>query len=314
MALRSIRIMVQIDWPEGTTTRFWDGAGPFVDGDGLVWKGASMPGDLDEIEQALNGEAYTINLTLMGVGPENADAVYLRMENDEIIGGTVRIMIQPCDENDQALGDREVMFTGRIDNVIIDDSVSAARPRSMVRRRSACSVSDPESRRAARPVLRTHRRPRRQDHHLAGLHGLMMYAPRTDLRRLDDWQQRLIVLTNDWRRRPYAYGITDCWQFMLASVEAETGEALMPGVVWPTRLVPVVKFMIANGWESVEEAMDDLLPPMLLDHSQPGDVVSFENGCESHMAIRVGESALTPGLAGLVEFPRSTWRRAWKVG
>lgn len=141
-----------------------------------------------------------------------------------------------------------------------------------------------------------------------------MYVPRTDLVRRADWEPRLVALANEWRAKPYAYGVTDCWQFLLAAVHAQTGAVLMPGIVWPTKLIPVVRIMLANGWESVEDATDDLLPPMPLAESRLGDVVSFEQGGEYHMAVRFAELALTPGLSGLATVDPSTWRRAWKVG
>lgn len=141
------------------------------------------------------------------------------------------------------------------------------------------------------------------------------YTPRLDLCRLDDWTRRLAALANAWRCRPYAYGITDCWQFMLAAVETQTGAALMPGVLWSRRRIGVLKFMKAEGWADIEAAMDDLLPPMIVTDSRPGDVVSFGLADELHMAIRVGDTALTPGPNGLVEIARPEWwRRAWKVG
>lgn len=130
--VKSIRILVQIDWPLDPTIRLWDGAGPFVDSDLNVWKGSTLPSGLDEIEQAINGEAYTLNMTLMGVSSEIADAAYLHNDNDRIIGAVVQIMIQPCDVKDQPVGDREVMFTGRIDNVLIDDQVNNKRPTSSI--------------------------------------------------------------------------------------------------------------------------------------------------------------------------------------
>lgn len=140
------------------------------------------------------------------------------------------------------------------------------------------------------------------------------YTPRHDLHRLDGWQPRLIALANDWRRRPFSYGVVDCGQFMLADVEAVTGEQLMPGVVWPTGWLGIAKFMMANDWATVEAVMDDLLPPMDVSESRRGDVVSFERGGELHLAVRVGDEALSPGIDGLVNFPRQTWRRAWMVG
>ncbi len=121
MSTRSIRIMIQIDWPSGAVDRLWDGSGPFVDGDGHVWVGCSLPEGLDEIEQVINGEAYVLNLSLMNIGATEADLHWDNIEEGRVIGGVVRIMIQPCAANDQPVGEREVMFTGRVDNVVFED-------------------------------------------------------------------------------------------------------------------------------------------------------------------------------------------------
>ena len=139
-------------------------------------------------------------------------------------------------------------------------------------------------------------------------------SPRTDLVRLDGWEPRLVVLANDWRTRPYAYGITDCGRFMIEAVAAVTGVVLLEGVTWPRGWLGVAKFMIANGWNSVEDTMDDLLPPMPVADSRRGDVVSFELAGEMHLAVRVGATALTPGTTGLEAFAAGTWRHAWRVG
>jgi len=123
MTTKSIRIMIQIEWPSEVVDRRWDGSGPFVDGDGHVWHGCNLPDGLDEIEQVINGEAYVLNLSLMNVGATEADLHWDSIDEGHVIGGVVRIMIQPCDENDQPIGDREVMFTGRVDNVVFEDVV-----------------------------------------------------------------------------------------------------------------------------------------------------------------------------------------------
>jgi hypothetical protein len=139
-------------------------------------------------------------------------------------------------------------------------------------------------------------------------------SPRHDLVRVEGWEGRLAALANDWRHRPYAYGLTDCGRFMIEAVTAVTGEVLLEGVTWPRGWLGVAKFMIANGWDSVEDTMDDLLPPMEVAGLRRGDVVSFELGGEMHLAVRIGDTALTPGVAGLEAFGASTWRRAWRVG
>lgn len=132
MRPKSIRILVQFDWPTGAVSRLWDGAGPFVDSDANVWKGCSLADGIDDIEMAINGEAAALNMALMGVGAADADAVWLSYTKEQIVGALVRIMIQPCDDEDRAIGSQEVMFTGRIDNIIFDDAVSGDRPVSSI--------------------------------------------------------------------------------------------------------------------------------------------------------------------------------------
>lgn len=139
------------------------------------------------------------------------------------------------------------------------------------------------------------------------------YTPRADLQRLDGWQFRLIGLANHWRNKPYAYGLTDCGRFMLSAVVETTGVDLLPGVEWPRGWLGVAKWMIANGWDSVEAVMDDLLPPIPVEETRGGDVVSFEMGGEFHLAVRFGDTALTPGTDGLISVG-SGWHRAWRVG
>lgn len=134
MAIRSLRILVQFDWASGAvvTTRLWDGAGPMVDGDGNVWVGAGALGSLDEIEQAINGEAASLDLTLSGVGSPESGFVWLAYEAEQIVGSAVTILIQSCDDNDQLVGSPEVRFVGTIDDFAIKDSVSADRPVSTI--------------------------------------------------------------------------------------------------------------------------------------------------------------------------------------
>lgn len=127
-----IRILLQADWPNDTSTRLWDGAGPFIDGDGMVWRGSGTITGLEAIEAAINGEAFTMNVTLTGVESEMADSAWLSYDHGDLVGGTVRVLILPCDEHDVATGPAETRFTGTVDNIIIDDSVQGEKPASRV--------------------------------------------------------------------------------------------------------------------------------------------------------------------------------------
>lgn len=136
MTVRSQRILVRFDWPDETVTRLVHGPGPLADLDGNIWHGCSLGEDLDLIEQALNGEAYTLNMTLANISPAQADLAWLSHTNDQILGAGVRLMIQRCDASDQPVGSPDIMFTGRIDNIVSDDVVEGegddARTRSTI--------------------------------------------------------------------------------------------------------------------------------------------------------------------------------------
>jgi len=122
MAIKSIRIMVEFTFPS-STIRLWDGAGPFLDQNGEVWVGAVLNEGLDQIESAINAEAVTLQLALSGVDQQIADLAYEELESGDVIGARVRLLIQPCDEWDQPVGDAEIRFTGTVDNMLIDDTV-----------------------------------------------------------------------------------------------------------------------------------------------------------------------------------------------
>jgi hypothetical protein len=122
MAIKSLRILVRIDFPS-KTMRFWDGAGPVLDADGEVWVGARLNDGLDQIESAMNGEAATLMLSLSGVDTSITDLAYEELDAGEVIGATVQLLLQPCDEWDQPIGAAEVGFTGTIDNMPSDDAV-----------------------------------------------------------------------------------------------------------------------------------------------------------------------------------------------
>lgn len=122
MAIKSIRVLCQMDFPS-QTMRLWDGAGPYMDAAGELWRGMVLNEGLDQIESAMNGEAATLLLALSGVDGSVADLAYDDLEAGDVVDAMVRIMIQPCDQWDQPVGDAEVRFTGRIDNLLIDDAV-----------------------------------------------------------------------------------------------------------------------------------------------------------------------------------------------
>lgn len=118
--IASIRILCILYFPS-QTMRLWDGAGPYLDPDGEIWRGVVLNEGLDEIESAMNGEAVTLQLALSGVDPQVADLAYEDLEAGLVIGAKVQILIQPCDQFDQPVDEVEVVFTGTVDNMVLDE-------------------------------------------------------------------------------------------------------------------------------------------------------------------------------------------------
>ncbi|WP_428673723.1 DUF6950 family protein [Reyranella sp.] len=139
-------------------------------------------------------------------------------------------------------------------------------------------------------------------------------GPRVSLVRLPDWKPRLVELANRHRATPYRYGEHDCATFARDAVEAVTGTVLLPEAERQAGWLAAARFMIARGWETVEAMADELLPPVDAALSRPGDIVSFEQGGELHLAVRMGDAAVSPGLQGLFPVGGGHWHRAWKVG
>lgn len=123
MAIKSIRVLALMQFPS-KTIRLWDGAGPYMDPDGEIWTGCAINDGLDQIESALNGEASTLSLGLSSLDPRVSDLAFEDLQNGNVIGGKVQILIQPCDEWDQPVGAAEVRFTGTVDNMPMDDTVA----------------------------------------------------------------------------------------------------------------------------------------------------------------------------------------------
>lgn len=135
------------------------------------------------------------------------------------------------------------------------------------------------------------------------------------LSRLPEWERRLADLINRNRATPYRYGTFDCAVFARMAVEAVTGVELMPGVEVPKGWLGVAKFMIARGWDDVEAMATELLGGPCEPHlSRRGDIVSFLESGETHLAVRAGSGALTPAASGLVLIDVVRWRNAWRVG
>lgn len=126
MPIKSLRILCDIELPE-ETIRVWDGSGgPFIDVDGNRYKAAQFTEDaLQSIEAAINGEAYTLALSLISVSQSAADSIWDYDETTSVQGSPFVLKLQFMDEFEQPSGDARIVFSGEIDNLdVADESTS----------------------------------------------------------------------------------------------------------------------------------------------------------------------------------------------
>lgn len=123
--IKSLRVLAQLDFPS-KTIRLWDGSGGlFIDPDGNIWRPCVLTESaLDQIELAINAEAFTLALALSGIDRELSNVIWSDYQAGEVIGTRVRILIQDCDEYDQPVGPPDIKFTGTIDDIIFDDAAT----------------------------------------------------------------------------------------------------------------------------------------------------------------------------------------------
>lgn len=131
--MASLKILVEITLPD-TVLRVWDGSGgAFVDDDGNIYRAAQFTDDaLQNIEAAINGEAFTLTLSLINLDKSTGDAIWEYDETNSVVGAPVVVKIQELDEQEQIVGEPEVKFTGTIDNMRVADQASDDGSQSVV--------------------------------------------------------------------------------------------------------------------------------------------------------------------------------------
>lgn len=131
--MASLKILVDITLPD-TVLRVWDGSGgAFVDDDGNIYRAAQFTEDaLQNIEAAINGEAFTLTLALINIDTSTGDQIWDYDETSSVVGSPVVIKLQELDDFEQIVGEPEVKFTGTIDNMKVADQADGEESRSVV--------------------------------------------------------------------------------------------------------------------------------------------------------------------------------------
>lgn len=133
MAGKSLRILCDLTLPEGVI-RLWDGSGgPFVDDEGNVYRSAQFTEDaLQQIEAAINGEAFTLGIALSRMTSSTADYIWDYDEETPVQGATLVVKLQILDGTEQPSGAPIVVFTGTVDNLDATDEGQGSAIRSQI--------------------------------------------------------------------------------------------------------------------------------------------------------------------------------------
>lgn len=142
------------------------------------------------------------------------------------------------------------------------------------------------------------------------------FGPPPDLtERHPEWLQRLAGVVNRRNSEPYIYGVFDCAVFAREAILAVTGVTVLPGFDPPQGWIACAKFMIKHDLADMEEvAIAALGVAGAAEDSQPGDIISWKGAGEWHLAVRVGDTALSPTGMGLQPIERPTWNLCWAIG
>src|SRR5690606_20488674 len=101
--------------------------------EGNIYRAAQFAEDsLQNIEAAINGEAFTLTLSLINIDTSTGDAIWDYDETSSVVGSPVVIKIQELDDREQIVGDPEVKFTGSIDNMKVADQAADENSQSVV--------------------------------------------------------------------------------------------------------------------------------------------------------------------------------------
>lgn len=127
MSIKSLRILCEAILPD-TVIRIWDGSGGiFVDDEGNSYRPAEFTEDaLQQIEAAINGEAFTLALSLVSVSSSVADQIWQYDESASIQGSPFIVKLKVLNDEEQPDDNPPiVVFTGEIDNLDVVDEASS---------------------------------------------------------------------------------------------------------------------------------------------------------------------------------------------
>ena len=134
------------------------------------------------------------------------------------------------------------------------------------------------------------------------------------MERLDDWPDRLAAHVEEWRHKPFQWGLHDCAMFCVYGEKAICGETRFDDYVGqyqtPKGSLRILR-QIGNGdlADNVAQRLSEVAPS----EAGRGDWALIDTPDGDALSLIVGDKVAAMGKDGLVFLPREAVKRAWKV-
>lgn len=137
------------------------------------------------------------------------------------------------------------------------------------------------------------------------------------LKRLQNWPELLAGHIDVCRTMPFVWGKNDCCLFAMDAVQAITGTDIAAPYRGYNGMREGIKLLKACGGVkgiAETEAQNYNIPEIQPLKAQRGDVCLFDIGRGDTLGILAGHYIFAPGENGLIAFPLSQAKRAWRIG
>lgn len=136
------------------------------------------------------------------------------------------------------------------------------------------------------------------------------------MKRLPNWEPRLLATVREWSGAEHRYGSRDCMLWAAAAVKAVTGEDLAKGHRGRYRSAAgAARYLRGLGFDSPAAMVAAHLPEIPAALARRGDIVADPDGvpgvCLGAKVAFVGAEGSRPGL---VTRPTVQCGQAWRVG
>ena len=132
--------------------------------------------------------------------------------------------------------------------------------------------------------------------------------------RVENWPAALAAEIASAQNKPFAWGSHDCGTFAAAVETAVTGETGFGDALGGYKTaIGAARKLRKIGFATIEDLVAARLVEITPSFAQRGDVVAIDTDLGPAIGVVTGADALTPGLEGLVRYPVTVARRAWRV-